>query len=135
MTPDPPDIEPRIRRAPIPPDARVIVRGVDEDDPAASIRQAQLFRARYAAWGRGGLSGFLARSDEEVLDLGADRPAQFPSYGPSTSRYSTQADSRSPDVSQPARTIAFDDAPEVAVARLLGLPHRMVANPAYREES
>ena len=50
------DDAPRIRRAAIPSDAHLVVRGVAAIEPAASIRQASLFRRRFEAWGRYGLS-------------------------------------------------------------------------------
>jgi len=71
------DDVPRIRRAAIPDDAHLVVRGVAAIEPAASIRQAVLFRRRFEAWGRYGLSAFYARSDDEVLDLAEDRLDMF----------------------------------------------------------
>lgn len=68
---------PRIRRAAIPDDAHLVVRGVAAIEPEASIRQATLFRRRFQAWGRYGLSAFFARSDDEVLDLAEDRLEMF----------------------------------------------------------
>ena len=56
---------PRIRRAAIPDDAHLVVRGVAAIEPEASIRQAVLFRRRFEAWGRYGLSAFYAA----VFDL------------------------------------------------------------------
>ena len=49
---------PRIRRAGIPADALLVVRGEDTDDPAVAARQAVQFRRRYPDWGRYGVSAF-----------------------------------------------------------------------------
>lgn len=62
---------PRIRRAPIPDDALIIVRG---EVPAGSARRlAGQFRQRFPDWGRWGLSAFYAGSDVEVDHLAFDR--------------------------------------------------------------
>ncbi|MGH3566810.1 MAG: hypothetical protein ACRDRH_12405 [Pseudonocardia sp.] len=62
--------DPRIRRASLPDDALIVVRG-DDLDPAASRHQADVFRRRFPDWGRWGLSAFYARSDAEIEDLAA----------------------------------------------------------------
>jgi hypothetical protein len=71
---------PRIRRAPLPDDALIVVRG-DDLDPAASRHQANVFRRRFPDWGRWGLSAFYARSDAEIEDLAADQLERFPLLG------------------------------------------------------
>lgn len=48
---------PRIRRAPLPDDAVIVVRG-DDLDPATAQRQASQFRRRYPDWERWGLSAY-----------------------------------------------------------------------------
>lgn len=70
------DRMPRVRRAPIPPEAVVVVRG-DPDDDAITREQAEQFRRRYSDSGRWGLSAFYARNDEEVDHLAFDRLDQF----------------------------------------------------------
>lgn len=70
------DRTPRVRRAPIPPDAVVVVRG-DPGDAAITREQAEQFRRRYPDRGRWGLSAFYARNDEEIDDLAFDRLHQF----------------------------------------------------------
>lgn len=126
---------PRVRRAAIPADARIVVRGVDDDEPGASIRQAKIFGARYAAWGRSGLSGFIVRSEDEIFDLGADRLVRFPRCFAfeldvlAAAGFDVVATFRSPHV-----TIVFREPPGVAVVRLLALPHLTITNPAFREE-
>lgn len=125
---------PRIRRASIPADAWLVVRGVAEIEPEVSLRQAELFRRRFPGWDRYGLSAFYARSDDEVLDLGEDRLNAFATlfvYRLSDvigAGFEVVATFRSPHV-----TITFYDDLEAGVSRLLGLAHRTVANPAYRQ--
>lgn len=62
---------PRIRRAPIPDDSLIIVRG--EVSPVSARRLAGQFRQRFSDWGRWGLSAFHAGSDLEVDHLACDR--------------------------------------------------------------
>ncbi len=73
----PADPEPRVRRAPIPDDAVLVVRG-DDLDPDTAKGQAEAFRRRFPAWHRWGLSAFYTRSDDEVDDLAADQLERFP---------------------------------------------------------
>ena len=65
------DRVPRIRKAPVPADAFVVVRGEQQSDVAR--RLAQQFRQRFPDWERWGLSGFYARGAQEVDDLAYDR--------------------------------------------------------------
>jgi hypothetical protein len=135
MPDDPVERVPRLRRAPIPADASIVVRGLDDDEPEASLRQARIFSTRYPDWGRTGLSGFIARNRAEVFDLGADRLVRFPQLLVFDldvlvqAGFEVVATFRSPHV-----TIAFTTAPEVAVARLFTLPREILLNPAFREE-
>jgi hypothetical protein len=76
--PDPTPLrKPRIRRAPIPGDVLLVVRG-DDLEPEASRHRAESFRRRYPDWGRFGLSAYYARGDAEVDDLAADQLERFP---------------------------------------------------------
>jgi hypothetical protein len=68
---------PRIRRAAIPDDAVVVVRG-DDLDPGTSREQARSFLRRFPDWGRYGLSAYYARDDAEVDDLAGDQLERFP---------------------------------------------------------
>lgn len=69
---------PRIRRAPIPDDASLVVRG-DDLDPSTARTQAEAFRDRFPDWARYGISAYFARSDAEIDDLAADQLERFPS--------------------------------------------------------
>jgi hypothetical protein len=60
------DPQPRIRRAPISDRAVLVVRG-DELDSAVIRADATRFRRRFPAWGRFGVSAFVA-SDEDEID-------------------------------------------------------------------
>lgn len=86
-------------------------------------------------FGRFGVSGFIARNDDEVDDLGAhhlDRFATLAVFGLAdvlAAGFEVVATFRNPHV-----TIAFSDLPEVGVARLLSIPHETRRNPAFREE-
>ena len=126
---------PRIRRAAIPDDALLVVRGVASIEPETSIRQAELFRRRFERWGRYGLSAFYARSDDEVIDLGEDRLDAFETLfvyrlvEVREAGFDVVPTYRSPHV-----TITFYDDVGGAVQRLLGVSHRTVVNPGYRGE-
>ena len=126
---------PRIRRASIPDDAWLVVRGLASIEPETSIRQAELFRRRFAAWGRYGLSAFYARSDDEVLDLGEDRLDAFETLfvyrvvDVVAAGFEIVPTYRSPHV-----TITFYNDLTEGIARLMAVDHRIVTNPAYRQE-
>ena len=126
---------PRIRRAAIPTDALLVVRGEDADDPEVSIRQALQFRRRYPDWGRYGLSGFYARSSDEVLDLGADQLERFKVVLVFRLVDVLEAGLEVvPTFRSPHVTIAFDDDPADGLARLLETRHERMLNPSHREE-
>jgi hypothetical protein len=124
---------PRIRRAAIPDDALLVVRGVASFEPETSVRQATLFRRRFPGWGRFGLSAFYGRSDDEVLDIGEDRLDAFEALFVYQLRdvlaagFDVVPTYRSPHV-----TITFYDDVEVGVARLFEVSPRVVRNPGYR---
>ena len=126
---------PRIRRAALPIGARIVVRGMTQDEPAISIRQAVQFQRRFPDFGRFGLSGFVAANDDEVVDLGAhhlDRFARLFVFELSdlvTAGFEVVATFRNPHV-----TITFVEEPGAGVERLLALRHEIRNNPAFREE-
>jgi hypothetical protein len=72
-----PGAEPRVRRAPIPDDAVLVIRG-DDMEPRTAHAQAASFRRRFPGWDRWGLSAYYARSEAEVDDLAADQLERFP---------------------------------------------------------
>ncbi|MDZ7675669.1 MAG: hypothetical protein U5K30_11450 [Acidimicrobiales bacterium] len=67
---------PRIRRAPIPHDAVIVVRG-QPADPAEARFLAEDFRDRFPGWGRWGVSAFYARGEIEIDDLASTRLRRF----------------------------------------------------------
>jgi hypothetical protein len=135
MTSDDADSIPRIRRASIPGDAWLVVRGLASIEPETSIRQAELFRRRFAAWGRYGLSAFFARSDDEVLDLGEDRLDAFETLFVYRVVDIVEAGFEIvPTYRSPHVTITFYTDVGEGIARLLAVDHRVMINPAHRQE-
>lgn len=67
---------PRIRRAPLPGDAVIVVRG-QPADPLEARTLAEDFRERFPGWGRWGVSAFYARGEVEVDDLASTRLRRF----------------------------------------------------------
>ena len=130
-----PEGTPRVRRAAIPSDAVLVVRGEDVDDPDASIAQATLFRRRFRKWERYGISAFYARDEGEVADLGSDQLQRFETLLVFSQAellaagFELVATFRSPHV-----TIAFSESPEIAMTRMLAVPHQRFINTAYRED-
>ena len=109
---------PRIRRAPLPADALIVVRGDDLIEGSSQL-QAEEFRRRYSDWDRWGLSGFYACSDSDVDDLAGDQLERFPLlrlYRPAVleaAGFQIVPTFRTPHV-----TIAFDGDLEVWLERL-----------------
>jgi hypothetical protein len=124
---------PRVRQAPVPDDAVLVVRG-DELDPAVIEPDAIRFHRRFASWDRYGVSAFLARDDGEVDALCETRLRQW-----ATAVVFTRADLDAagieivPTFRTPHVTLAH---PELAVLvdRLLNCEHRIVANPYHEPE-
>ena len=81
------------------------------------------------------MSAFYARSDDEVLDLGEDRLDAFATLfvyrlaDVIAAGFEVVPTYRSPHV-----TITFYDDVDTGVARLLAVSHRIVSNPAFRQE-
>ena len=69
--------EPRVRRAAIPDDAVLVVRG-EELDPDVSYKQAEAFLRRFSAWRKWGVSAYYARNVGEVDDVAGDQLERFP---------------------------------------------------------
>lgn len=125
-----PDETPRVRRAPIPDDVLLVVRG-DELDAVRLRADASRFHRRYGAWGRFGLSGFLAKNDPEILALCESRLERF-----STLVIYRRSDVQAagieivPTFRTPHVTLAHPNL-ELLVAGLLTCRHRMLRNPYF----
>lgn len=125
------DRVPRIRRAPLPADVLVVVRGEDllDDDSAT---QAERFRRRFPDWGRWGLSALYAESDADVDELGAGPLRRFPFLAIYTlvaleaAGFEVVPTFRTPHV-----TIAFVGELEVGLERLRAAVHEQRPNPYH----
>ena len=127
-------LEPRVRQAPIPDDAVLVVRG-DDLNPATARSQAVAFRRRFPDWGRWGLSGFYARSEAEIEDIAADQLERFPLLVVfETSQLRAAGFDIVPTFRTPHVTAAFVDDLDAALSRLvlLGANHR--PNPYHEPE-
>lgn len=123
---------PRIRRAPMPEDAALVVRG-DELKPQLLEHDAQNFRRRFPDWERYGISAFLASSDDEIDILCQTKLVRFP-----TVVVFRRADLEAAGVEivgtfrTPHVTLAHREL-DSFVSALVRCPHRVVAN-AYHED-
>src|SRR4051812_12090366 len=119
---------PRVRRAALPADAVIVVRG-DNLDLATSRHQALAFRRRYPDWERWGLSGFYARNDAEIDDLAADQLDRFPELAIyrvgdlEAAGFEVVPTFRTPHV-----TVAFRGDLDVGLAALAGAVHEQRTN-------
>ncbi|MGQ0466708.1 MAG: hypothetical protein ACT4QG_15455 [Sporichthyaceae bacterium] len=126
---------PRIRRAPLPDDAVLVLRGDDLGAFATGRHQAEAFRRRYPAWARWGLSAFFARNAAEVDDLAGDRLERFPLLA-----CYRVADLRAagfevwPTFRTPHVTIAFGGDLDERLAALLATPHDTLSNPYHQTD-
>jgi hypothetical protein len=125
---------PRIRRAPLPADALIVVRG-DDLLAGSSHLQAEEFRRRYPDWERWGLSGFYARNQSDVDDLAGDQLERFPllrlyrSAVLEATGFQIVPTFRTPHV-----TIAFGGDLEAGLERLRAADHDEWGNP-YHDQS
>ena len=126
------ETRPRIRRAPLPESAVLVVRG-DELDPHVLGHDAQNFRRRFPDWRRYGISAFYAADDEEVDALCQTKLVRFPTIvvfervdleGTGIEIVGTF---RTPHVTLAHRQL------ECLIETLMSCPHKLVLNP-YNEE-
>lgn len=124
---------PRVRRAPIPADAVLVVRG-DELDPAVLEADARRFHRRFSAWERFGVSAFLAGDDDEIDALCETKLRQW-----ATVAVFSRADLEEaglevvPTFRTPHVTLAHGDL-TVLVERLMSCAHSMIVNPYHEPE-
>lgn len=104
---------PRIRRASIPDDAWLVVRGLASIEPETSIRQAD---SSVGASQLGAGMDCRRSMPDPMMDVVEAGFEVVPTY-------------RSPHV-----TITFYNDLEEGIARLMAVDHRVVSNPAYRRE-
>lgn len=125
---------PRIRRADIPAETPMVVRG-DDEDRAALRAHAMAFRSRFPHWGRYGVSAYLARDEAEIDDLAADQLERFALLGvyPIDSLrgagFLVVPTFRTPHV-----TIAFAGDVDVWIGRLLDVRSELRPNPYHEHE-
>jgi hypothetical protein len=125
---------PRVRRATLPADALIVVRGDDLVEGLSQVQAAE-FRRRYPDWGRWGLSGFFARNDTDVDDLAADRLEPFPVlrlYRPSV--LEAAGVEIVPTFRSPHVTRAFDGDLAVWIDRLRTVDHSERPNPYHESD-
>lgn len=123
---------PRIRQAGIPREAVLVVRG--DDIEAVITADARRFRRRFAAWGRYGVSAFVAGNDAEVAALCESRLVAWARV--LVFRRSALEDSGVeivPTFRTPHVTIAHTELREL-VRRLRECEHDVVENPYHEGE-
>ena len=122
------------RRAGIPDDAVLVVRG-DDLDPGTSRDQAVSFLRRFPDWGRYGLSAYYARDDAEVDDLAADQLERFPVLAVFELTALVEAGfDLVPTFRTPHVTVAFSADLERHLLALAKLHPRVVENPYHDRE-
>jgi hypothetical protein len=130
MAPEP---VPRVRLTPIPDDGVFVVRG-DELDPALMMEDAERFHARFADWGRHGISAFYAASDDEVDALCQARLVRFDTVVVFGRRdLETAGVDIVPTFRTPHVTLCHHDLGEL-VERLLRCRHPVRANPYHVDD-
>lgn len=125
---------PRVRRAPVPTDAVLVVRG-DDLDRETSRHQAQSFRRRFPDWDRYGLSAYYARDESDVDDLAADQLERFPALAVfSTTTLEAGGFEVVPTFRTPHVTIAFVGDLTERLDAFASLVSRVVENPYHERE-
>ncbi len=127
------DGTPRVRRAPLPDDAVLVVRG-DVLDGELLRADAARFSRRYPEWDRTGVSGYYARDENEIGALCQTKMVNFETVVVFTwqdlARHGIDVVGtfRTPHVTLAARDI------QTLVAALIGCPHQVRHNP-YHENT
>jgi hypothetical protein len=124
---------PRVRHAPIPDEAVLVVRG-DELDPDVLTADAERFHRRFKAWGRYGVSAFLATDDAEVDALCETRLRQW-AIAVVFTRSALEASGIEvvPTFRTPHVTLAHDELATLVQA-LTSCEHRVVVNPYHEPD-
>ncbi|HEX7461132.1 MAG TPA: hypothetical protein VF317_03035 [Dermatophilaceae bacterium] len=127
------DASPRVRQAPLPSDAVLVVRGDILEDELLRVDAAR-FSRRYPDWGHCGVSGYYARDEDEVAALCQTKLANF-----ATVVVFTRADLEAVGIDvigtfrTPHVTLAAADI-EALVTALIRCPHQVQENP-YHENT
>ena len=122
-----------MRRAPIPDEAVLVVRG-DELDPDVLAADAERFHRRFKAWGRFGVSAFLATDDAEVDALCETRLRQW-AIAVVFTRSALEASGIDviPTFRTPHVTLAHTDLAALVQA-VMSCVHRVVVNPYHEPD-
>jgi hypothetical protein len=124
------DASPRVRQAPLPGDAVLVVRGDILDDELLRLDAAR-FTRRFPDWGRCGVSGYYARGEDEVAALCQTKLANFAMVV-----VFTRADLEAGGIDvigtfrTPHVTLAAADI-EALVTALVRCPHQVRENPYH----
>lgn len=121
---------PRIRKTPIPFDARLVVRGDELIEAVLRADAARFFR-RYPEWEHFGVSGFVATDDREVDALCQTRLERFPTVVLfERSALEAAGVQVVPTFRTPHVTIAHRDLDSLAAA-LMSCDHESAVNPYH----
>jgi hypothetical protein len=124
------DKTPRVRRAPLPDDAVLVVRGDVLDGELLRADAARVCR-RYPDWDRVGVSGYYARDDTEVSALCQTKMVNFETVVVFAIRdlertgINVVGTFRTPHVTLAARDI------QTLLEALISCPHQVRANPYH----
>lgn len=121
---------PRIRLAPLPDHAVLVLRG-DDLEPSVLLADASRFLARFRAWGRYGLSAFVALDAGEVDALLETKLERFASVAvfqrPDLLASGVEI---VPTFRRPHVTLAHADS-STLVNALLSCDHELIVNPHH----
>lgn len=129
----PSDPQPRIRRVPIPARAVLVVRG-DELDPAVIRADATRFRRRFPAWGRFGVSAFVAADEDEVDALCETKLRAWSTVVVFTRSALEAAGIEVVPTFRVPHVTLVDPSVDALTQKLLLCDHRVVVNPYHEPE-